>query len=61
MKELPIDQILHGDCIEIMQQLPERSVDCIFADPPYNLQLRQELYRPNRTKVDPVDDEWDRF
>lgn len=39
MNELPIDQILHGDCIEIMQQLPPQSVDCIFADPPYNLQL----------------------
>jgi len=61
MSELPLDQILHGDCIEIMQQLPPHSVDCIFADPPYNLQLRQELYRPNRTKVDAVDDAWDQF
>lgn len=61
MNQLPLDQILQGDCIELMRQLPERSVDCIFADPPYNLQLRQELYRPNRTKVDAVDDEWDQF
>lgn len=61
MNLLPLDQILQGDCIELMRQLPERSVDCIFADPPYNLQLRQELYRPNRTKVDAVDDEWDQF
>ncbi|MCX7925020.1 MAG: DNA methyltransferase [Fimbriimonadales bacterium] len=61
MEGLPLNQVLHGDCIEVMRCLPERSVDCIFADPPYNLQLRQELYRPNRTKVDAVDDEWDRF
>ncbi|GBC92407.1 Modification methylase DpnIIB [bacterium HR15] len=61
MTELPIDQVIHGDCIEVMNQLPERSVDCIFADPPYNLQLRQELFRPNLTKVDAVDDEWDQF
>jgi modification methylase len=59
--DLPLDQILHGDCIEIMRQLPAQSIDCIFADPPYNLQLRQELYRPNRTKVDAVNDEWDQF
>ena len=44
-----------------MHTLPERSVDCIFADPPYNLQLQQELYRPNRTKVHAVNDEWDQF
>lgn len=61
MRGMPLNQILHGDCIEIMRQLPAQSVDCIFADPPYNLQLRQELYRPNRTKVDAVNDEWDQF
>jgi len=61
METLPLDQVLHGDCIEIMQQLPPNSVDCIFADPPYNLQLRQELYRPNRTKVNAVNDPWDQF
>ncbi len=58
---LPIDQIIHGDCIEVLANLPENSVDLIFADPPYNLQLQQELWRPNMTKVDAVDDEWDRF
>jgi modification methylase len=61
MSQLPLDQILHGDCIEIMRQLPAQSVDCIFADPPYNLQLRQELYRPNHTKVNAVNDPWDQF
>ena len=60
-KELPIDQILQGDCITVMNSLPEKSVDLIFADPPYNLQLSQELWRPNMTKVDAVDDGWDKF
>jgi modification methylase len=59
--DLPLDQILHGDCLDLLAALPERSVDLIFADPPYNLQLQQELWRPNMTKVDAVDDAWDRF
>jgi modification methylase len=58
---LPLNQILHGDCIEILKSLPEKSVDLIFADPPYNLQLRNDLYRPNMTKVDAVNDGWDQF
>lgn len=58
---LPLDQILSGDCISRLQQLPESSVDLIFADPPYNLQLQQELWRPNMTKVDAVNDAWDQF
>ncbi len=59
--ELPLDQILRGDCIPLMQMLPSASVDCVFADPPYNLQLRGELRRPNDSLVDGVDDDWDRF
>ncbi len=58
---LPLDQILQGDCIEILGSLPEKSVDLIFADPPYNLQLQNDLHRPNMTKVDAVDDAWDKF
>ncbi len=58
---LPLDSILRGDCIAAMNALPEKSVDMIFADPPYNLQLEGELHRPNNTKVDAVDDEWDKF
>jgi modification methylase len=58
---LPHNQILRGDCLEILPQLPEKSIDLIFADPPYNLQLQQELWRPNMTRVDAVDDDWDRF
>jgi DNA modification methylase len=59
--QLPLDTILPGDCIEVLAGLPDNSVDLIFADPPYNLQLSHNLYRPNRTKVDAVDDQWDKF
>ncbi len=58
---LPLNQIIVGDCVEVMQTLPAASIDLIFADPPYNLQLQNELHRPNMTKVDAVNDEWDRF
>ncbi|NNJ66443.1 MAG: site-specific DNA-methyltransferase, partial [Boseongicola sp.] len=58
---LPLNTILNGDCIEIMLSLPENSVDLIFADPPYNLQLKGELHRPDNSKVDAVDDAWDQF
>lgn len=56
-----LNKIYQGDCIELMKNIPDNSVDLIFADPPYNLQLNGELYRPNQTKVDAVDDEWDKF
>ena len=58
---LPLDAILSGDCVEAMRSLPDACVDLIFADPPYNLQLRGDLHRPDNSKVDAVDDEWDRF
>lgn len=58
---LPKDRLLIGDCIDTMAGLPAGSVDMIFADPPYNLQLRGELLRPNHTRVDGVDDDWDKF
>ncbi len=60
-RKLPLDKILLGDCTEILNSLPEKSIDLIFADPPYNLQLSQELWRPNLTRVDAVDDAWDQF
>jgi len=50
-----------GDCLEELAKLPAASVDLVFADPPYNLQLERDLLRPNNTKVDGVDDAWDRF
>ena len=56
-----INTIINGDCIDEMRKIPSESVDLIFADPPYNLQLGGDLYRPNQTKVDAVDDDWDKF
>ena len=56
-----INQILEGDCIEHMQALPKGSVDAVFADPPYNLQLHGDLLRPNNSLVRGVDAEWDQF
>ena len=58
---LPLNQIVAGDCIDVMQSLPAGSVDLIFADPPYNLQLRGDLHRPDNSHVDAVDDAWDQF
>ena len=59
--ELPLGRILDGDCIEAMRTLPSASVDLVFADPPYNLQLGGELNRPDGSHVDAVTDHWDRF
>lgn len=55
------NKIIRGDCIELMKSMPEGSVDAIFADPPYNLQLSGDLHRPNNSRVDGVDDDWDKF
>ncbi|QFT94731.1 Modification methylase DpnIIB [Roseovarius sp. THAF9] len=61
VETLPLNTVLGGDCIEVMNGLPEGSVDLIFADPPYNLQLRGDLQRPDNSQVDAVDDAWDQF
>ncbi len=58
---LPLNQVLAGDCVAEMNALPEKSVDLIFADPPYNLQLKGQLHRPDNSQVDAVDDAWDQF
>ncbi|HUQ13160.1 MAG TPA: DNA methyltransferase, partial [Novosphingobium sp.] len=58
---LPLGRILEGDCIESMRGLPAASVDMVFADPPYNLQLGGDLNRPDGSHVDAVTDHWDRF
>lgn len=58
---LPLGRVLIGDCLQILETIPEKSIDLIFADPPYNLQLSQELFRPNMTRVDGVVEPWDRF
>src|SRR5215469_9455657 len=56
-----LNRVLEGDCIETMRALPDACADLIFADPPYNLQLKNELRRPDNSKVDAVDDGWDQF
>src|SRR5204862_3985956 len=58
---LPLGRILEGDCVEAMRGLPTASVDCVFADPPYNLQLGGDLNRPDGSHVDAVTDAWDKF
>ncbi len=60
-KAASVDRILIGECTEKLEELPEASVDLVFADPPYNLQLDGELLRPNNSRVDGVDDDWDKF
>lgn len=56
-----LNKIHKGDCLEILKQIPDNSVDLIFADPPYNLQLKNPLFRPNQTMVNAVNDSWDKF
>src|SRR5438874_2221590 len=54
-------RIIVGDCIAELGKLPAESIDLVFADPPYNLQLQRDLRRPDDSRVDAVDDHWDRF
>src|ERR1700724_558091 len=53
--------VISGDCVAEMAKLPSESVDLVFADPPYNLQLQRDLKRPDDSRVDAVDDDWDKF
>ena len=55
------NKIILGNCIEELKKIPNNSIDLIFADPPYNMQLQGDLWRPNQTKVDAVNDEWDKY
>ncbi len=59
--ELPLNQIIMDDCVAAMAALPDACVDMVFADPPYNLQLGGDLYRPEGGRVDAVDNDWDKF
>jgi modification methylase len=59
--ELPLGRIIEADCVRAMAALPAASIDMIFADPPYNLQLGGDLFRPEGGRVDAVDDDWDKF
>jgi len=61
MEAPPENVILLGDCVERLDALPAGSVDFVFADPPYNLQLEAPLSRPDQSLVDAVDDDWDKF
>jgi modification methylase len=54
-------RVITGDCVAEMRKLPAECVDLVFADPPYNLQLQSDLKRPDDSKVDAVDDDWDKF
>ena len=59
--DLPLERIIESDCIRAMAALPDDSIDMVFADPPYNLQLGGDLFRPEGGRVDAVDDDWDKF
>ncbi len=61
LDSMPLNKVLVGDSIALMNSLPEASVDVVFADPPYNMQLGGELLRPDNSRVDGVDDDWDKF
>lgn len=56
-----LDKIIKGDCVKVMREMPDACVDLVFADPPYNLQLGGDLTRPDNSRVDGVDDDWDKF
>ncbi|MDT9598288.1 site-specific DNA-methyltransferase [Sphingosinicella rhizophila] len=58
---LPVGKILEEDCVAAMARLPDACIDMVFADPPYNLQLGGDLFRPEGGRVDAVDDDWDKF
>jgi modification methylase len=59
--DLPLNRIIEQDCIAAMKSLPDACIDMVFADPPYNLQLGGDLFRPEGSRVDAVDDDWDKF
>ena len=61
VEQMPLNRVLVGDSIALMNSLPPESVDAVFADPPYNLQLGGDLLRPDNSKVDGVDNDWDKF
>ena len=61
VEPLPLDQVIVGECVAALDRLPAQSVDLVFADPPYNLQLENALTRPDQSLVDAVDDDWDQF
>ncbi len=61
ISELPLNQVICGENTATLEAFPGESIDMVFADPPYNLQLRHDLWRPNQTRVSAVEDSWDQF
>ena len=55
------NKIINGDSLKELKKIPDETFDLIFADPPYNLQLKNELSRPDSSKVSAVNDKWDQF
>ena len=55
------NSIINGDSLELLKKIKDKSIDLIFADPPYNLQLKDTLYRPDQTTVEAVTNDWDKF
>ena len=55
------NSIVQGNSFELLKQVPDKSIDLVFADPPYNLQLKDTLYRPDQTTVEAVTNNWDKF
>ena len=55
------NKIINGDSLKELKKIPDETFDLVFADPPYNLQLKNKLIRPDRSKVDAVNDKWDKF
>ncbi len=60
-KSLPVNEIIHSECIAAMEKMPDESIDLIFADPPYNLQIDRKLKRPDESRVEGVHEKWDSF
>ena len=62
MRELDLkNKIINGDSLKELKRIPDETFDLVFADPPYNLQLKNKLTRPDRSKVNAVNDKWDQF
>ena len=55
------NSIIQGNSLELLKMIPDKSIDLIFADPPYNLQLKDTLFRPDQTTVEAVTNDWDKF
>ena len=55
------NNIINGDCLKELKKIPDKTFDLVFADPPYNMQIGEKLKRPDDSKVNGVNDKWDKF